>query len=311
MDKKGSYAGHLAMLSANVIWGLCAPIGKSALNFPTVTPMALTTFRMVGAAVLFWLLSCFTGREPVCKKDRMRLFFAALFAIVFNQGSFIFGLGLTSPISASIVTTTLPIVTMLVAAIWLKEPITGKKAGGILIGASGALLLILGRSDTLGGGSNSLLGNLFCLIAQCSFAVYLTAFKGLIVRYSSVTLLRWMFLYASICFLPFSFDYVWAIDYASLPLPIWSDIFFVVFFATFVSYLCIPLGQKRLRPTVVSMYNYVQPVVASVSAIALGLDRFDWIKMVAVVLVFGGVYIVTRSKSREQLEAERAGREQA
>lgn len=310
MNDKKSYAGHLAMLSANLIWGAMAPVGKSALNFPTVTPMALTSYRMVGAALLFWLFSMFVPGEAIRKGDHLRFFFAALFAIVFNQGCYIFGLGYTTPINASIVTTTLPIVTLIVAAVWLKEPVTGLKAGGILIGASGALLLILGRS---GGndpaGSNQLLGNLFCLVAQCSFAVYLTGFKALINRYSPVTLLRWMFLYASLCFLPFSFGSVVSVDYASLPVSVWLDIFFVVFFATFVSYLCIPIGQKRLRPTVVSMYNYVQPVMATILAVTLGLDSFGWLKGVAVVLVFSGVYLVTRSKSKARLDAERLQKE--
>lgn len=141
--------GHAAMFTANLMWGLNAPIGKAVLA--EFTPMSVTTFRMVGAAVAFWVLSFFCKKENVENKDLLKLFFAALFGVVFNQGAFIFGLSLTSPIDASIVTTTSPIVTMIVAAIYLKEPITNKKVLGIFIGALGALTLILSGQAAASG----------------------------------------------------------------------------------------------------------------------------------------------------------------
>lgn len=128
MDKSKNLYGHLFALTANVMWGLMSPIGKSALQ--EFSPISVTTFRMVGAAAAFWILSIFCKQEHVNHQDMLKIFFASLFALVFNQGVFIFGLSMTSPIDASIVTTTLPIVTMVVAAIYLKEPITNKKVMG-------------------------------------------------------------------------------------------------------------------------------------------------------------------------------------
>ena len=119
-----------------------------------------------------------------------------MFGVVFNQGAFIFGLSLTSPIDASIVTTTSPIVTMIVAAIYLKEPITNKKVLGIFIGALGALTLILSGQAAASGRPGGMLGDLFCMIAQFSFAIYLTVFKDLITKYSAVTISKWLFIYA-------------------------------------------------------------------------------------------------------------------
>ena len=136
MDKSKNLYGHLFALTANVMWGLMSPIGKSALQ--EFSPISVTTFRMVGAAAAFWILSMFCKQEHVNHQDMLKIFFASLFALVFNQGVFIFGLSMTSPIDASIVTTTLPIVTMVVAAIYLKEPITNKKVLGIFVGAMGA-----------------------------------------------------------------------------------------------------------------------------------------------------------------------------
>ena len=202
MDKSKNLYGHLFALTANVMWGLMSPIGKSALQ--EFSPISVTTFRMVGAAAAFWILSMFCKQEHVNHQDMLKIFFASLFALVFNQGVFIFGLSMTSPIDASIVTTTLPIVTMVVAAIYLKEPITNKKVLGIFIGAMGALILIM-SSQAGSNGNGSLIGDLLCLVAQISFSIYLTVFKGLSQRYSAVTINKWMFIYASMCYIPFSY----------------------------------------------------------------------------------------------------------
>ena len=205
--------GHLFALTANILWGLMAPVGKSALV--EFSALSVTTFRMVGAAACFWLLSLFCKREQVDHRDMLKIFFAALFALVFNQGVYIFGLSMTSPIDASIVTTTLPIVTMIVAAIYLKEPVTNKKVLGIFVGAMGALILIMSSSNA-GSGNGSIMGDLLCLIAQISFSIYLTVFKGLSQKYSPITLNKWMFVYASMCYIPFSYHDVAAIQWAEI-----------------------------------------------------------------------------------------------
>lgn len=292
--------GHLFALTANLLWGLMAPIGKSALT--AFSPVSVTTFRMIGAAACFWLLSLGCRREQVHHRDMLRIFFASLFALVFNQGVFIFGLSLTSPIDASIVTTTLPIVTMIVAALYLKEPVTNKKVMGIFVGAMGALTLIVGSGSTAGGGSMT--GDLLCLLAQISFSIYLTVFKGLSQRYSPVTLNKWMFIYASLCYIPFSYRDVASVTWSEIPSAAWWQIGYVVVGGSFLAYICIMSAQRLLRPTVVSMYNYMQPIVASVVTVLAGMAAFTLQKGIAIVLVFAGVYIVTQSKSRQDMERE-------
>ena len=298
-----AYKGHIVMILADLVWGLNAPIGKSVLT--EISPLALTMFRMGGAAAAFWLTSLFLPKERVEKKDFLPLFFASILGIVINQGLFIFGLSETSPIDASIVCTTLPIMTMIVAAIFLKEPITFKKVAGIIIGASGALILILSGRTGIGVNSSSWLGNLSIFIAQLSVAIYLTLYKGLLTKYSPITVTKWLFLYASICFIPFAFRDVATINYLELPAITYWEIFFVVFLATYLTYIFMTMGQGLLRPTVVSMYNYIQPIVASIVTVYIGMDTFGWNKWLAVLLVFSGVYVVTQSKSRAQLESEK------
>ncbi len=295
--------GHLLALTANVMWGLMAPIAKSALH--EFSALSVTTFRMVGGAAAFWLLSLFLKNEHVDHKDMLKIFFASLFALVFNQGMFVFGLSLTSPIDASIVTTTLPIITMIVAAIYLKEPITNMKVLGIFVGAMGALILILGSQAS--GGNSSLWGALLCLIAQLSFSIYLTVFKGLTQQYSAVTINKWMFMYASMCYIPFSYQDVAAIEWSAISTSTILQVLYVVLGGSFIAYICVMTAQKLLRPTVVSMYNYMQPIVSSIAAVAMGMAAFGWQNGLAIGLVFLGVYIVTKSKSRADFE--KAGRE--
>ena len=277
MDKSKNLYGHLFALTANVMWGLMSPIGKSALQ--EFSPISVTTFRMVGAAAAFWILSMFCKQEHVNHQDMLKIFFASLFALVFNQGVFIFGLSMTSPIDASIVTTTLPIVTMVVAAM-------------------GALILIM-SSQAGSNGNGSLIGDLLCLVAQISFSIYLTVFKGLSQRYSAVTINKWMFIYASMCYIPFSYYDISTIQWTSISI---IQVLYVVLGGSFLAYLCIMTAQRLLRPTVVSMYNYMQPIVATIAAIAMGIGSFGWEKGIAIALVFLGVYIVTQSKSRADLE---------
>lgn len=145
--QKDELKGHASMLGANLMWGAMSPVAKLLMIGGTVSPLVVTDLRIGGAMVLFWLASFFLPAEHVAPKDMLKLFVASLLAIVFNQGSFIFGVGMTSPVDASIITTSMPLWAMLLAALYLKEPITGKKVLGIAAGASGALLLILGSGQ--------------------------------------------------------------------------------------------------------------------------------------------------------------------
>ena len=299
MNQDKSLKGHLLALTANVMWGLMSPIGKSAMN--EFSALSVTTFRMVGAAAAFWMLSLFCKREHVNHRDLLKIFFASLFALVFNQGVFIFGLSMTSPIDASIVTTTLPIVTMIVAAIYLKEPVTNKKVLGIFIGAMGALILIVG-SQSANNGQSNILGDVLCLVAQISFSIYLTVFKGLSQRYSPITINKWMFVYASMCYIPFSYNDISSIQWSAVSATALMQVLYVVICGSFIAYLCIMSAQRMLRPTIVSMYNYMQPIVATIAAIAMGVGSFGWQKGIAIALVFLGVYIVTQSKSKADFE---------
>lgn len=296
--------GHIALFVANVIFGFNTPITRTIVP-EVLDPFVMTFFRMMGAAILFWAISPFTKKEKVPPRDIMLFFFASLFAIVLNQTSFIYGLSKTSPIDASLVVTLLPIVTMLLSAIIIKEPITWLKAVGVLTGASGAIILVLNSNNE--SSSGSMIGNLIVLGSVTSFALYLTLFKDLISRYSPLTAMKWMFLFAALLTFPMSFNLLTSTNISQFDTSVYLRIGYVVVLATFLTYMLIPIGQKTIRPTTISMYNYLQPVMASILAIIIGLDKFGPDKIISAALVFMGVYIVTQSKSKADLELAKTG----
>ena len=285
------------------------PVSKYLLP-EHVQPEALTSMRMSFACVMFWITSLFVPYEKVPLKDLGLLCLCALCGVGLNQGLFIWGLNTTSPVDASIIATAVPIFVMILAALILKEPITRMKTFGVLLGICGAISLIL-QSTQGSNQASSLGGNLLITVSGFMYSIYLVVSKPLTLKYSSVTMMKWMFLYAAICAIPLCGGDAAAIDYAHLSPALWGGVLYVVCCATFFSYLLIPVGQKYLRPTVVGMYTYLQPFIASVVAVLAGLDRFGFAKGIAAVMVCLGVYIVNQSKSRAQLDAERAARQQA
>lgn len=304
--EKVNWKGHASMFGANIMWGLMSPVSKFIMLGGAVTPFVVTELRIGGAMLLFWITSFFQKPEHVNHKDMASLFVASLLAIVFNQGCFIFGVSLSSPGNASIITTSMPLWAMVLAAIILKEPITGKKVLGIAAGASGALLLILGSGPRVQAasatGGLAVWGDLLVLLAQLSYAFYIVFYKDFVSKYSLVTIMKWMFTYAFICTLPFSAGDLWRTDWNGLHVLEVAGLSFIVVGATYISYMLVVIGQKALRPTVAGMYNYIQPVVAGVVAICWGMDSFNLTKVIAVVLIFGGVYLVTASRSRKEME---------
>lgn len=252
---------------------------------------------MAGAAILFWIVSIFKKYPEVKSKDMPMVFFAALFAIIFNQGVFVLGVSYTSPVDSSIMTTTTPIITLILSFFYLKEKITARKLIGVVIGMTGALLLILSRKVAGHGpvAKNAMLGDFLCLVAQLSFSIYLVRFRKLILRYNPMVLMKWMFLFSTIILLPFSFLKLKAISYSELSSQVYLGVIFIVLCGTFFSYLLMSFAQTRLEPTVISIFNYVQPVVATIIAVLVGMDTFGLRKIFPVLLVFYGVFLVTRN----------------
>ena len=296
---------HLCLLCSGMFWGLMSPLGKEAM-LHGIDGIDLVSFRVLGGAVLFWITSFFVEREHILVRDIVRLAGAGLLALVFNQCSFTIGLSITSPSNASIMATSTPIFAMILSFLILHEPITVRKAGGVALGCIGACIIILTSASSGDSRVGNIWGDLLCVSAQLSFALYLSLFKPLISKYSLITVNKWMFTWGTVLIWPFSVGHVMDIDFASVPASAWWETAYVVVFGTYLGYICMTVGQKILRPTVVSVYNYVQPVVAVSVSLMLGLAVFKGVQALAAALVFVGVWLVIRSKSRRDMESGKA-----
>ena len=293
------------MFAAEAMWGLMSPVGKDAMN-NGIDGLSMVSFRVAGAALLFWVASLFARREHIPVRDVLLFAGAALLGVVFNQCLFTIGLSVTSPINASIVTTSMPIFAMVLSFLILGEPITVKKTSGVVIGCTGAVILILTSATAGSSKVGDIRGDLMCICAQLSFALYLSLFNKLIRKYNVFTVNKWMFTWAAVFVVPVSSGHLASLPWADVTLSTWGEVGYVVFFGTFVSYLLSIVGQRVLRPTVVSVYNYVQPIVSVTVSVLTGLGVFTWPQGLAIILVFSGVWLVVKSKSkRDQQAAEK------
>ena len=302
-NNRTSLLAHLSLAGAAICWGLMSPLGKDAMQHG-IDGITLVSLRVLGGAILFWFTSLFTPRETISRKHIALLCLAAVFGLVGNQCCFTIGLSLTSPVNAGIVTTTMPISALLLSALILKEPITLRKALGVALGCCGAVLLVMTSVRTAAGasGMGDLRGDLLCFAAQISYTIYLTVFGWLAKRYSIFTVNKWMFLSATCIIWPFTAQHVWQTPWSALSTVTLAEIAYVVVGGTFLAYILMIRGQQVLRPTVVSMYNYGQPIVAVIVSIVLGLAVFTLTHALAVALIFSGVALVTLSKSRRDMQ---------
>lgn len=296
---------HLSIFMACAFWGLMAPLGKDAMTHG-ITGLDMVSFRVAGGAILFWITSFFTTREHVPTRDKLMLIGAGVFGLVTNQCCYTVGLSITSPINSSVVTTSMPIFAMILSAIILKEPITGKKALGVLFGCTGAVALVMSSASAASDKVGDIRGDLLCMAAQLSFALYLALFSRLVKKYSVITVNKWMFTWAAMMILPFTLPHVATIDFSAVPAKTMWESAFVVFFGTYLGYILMMVGQSTLRPTVVGVYNYVQPAVSVTVSILTGMGVMTVQKAVAILLVCLGVWLVIKSKSRRDLEMEKS-----
>ena len=301
MFQKQSIAGHLAGLIAYSIFGFNIIICKDLTGGGFIPPLGIFTLRSLGAGSLFWLVSLFMPQEKVDKSDYIRIFLASMLGFFTCQVTFLVGLPYITPMDCSIMTALAPVYTMFIAAFALKEPITFKKAGGVAISLAGVIYLILSRSAIAGGAAQTTpFGIVMIIFNILSFSMYLGIFKPLISKYSVITFMKWIFLFSFCVAAPFSAKGLTEVDWASIPSVQYAELAYLIICATFVTYFLIPVAQKRIRPTIISMYSYVQPIIAISISIAIGMDVLTWQKVLAAVMVFGGVIIVSFSKSAEK-----------
>ncbi|MBO7230978.1 MAG: EamA family transporter [Bacteroidaceae bacterium] len=295
---KQTIVGHLACFMAYAIFGFNIIVCKDLTSGQLISPLAIFCLRSLGAGALFWLISLFAPKEKVEKKDYLRIFAASILGFFVCQITFLVGIPHITPMDCSVLSAISPIYTMIIAAIVLKEPITWQKAGGVIISFTGIIYLIVSRASSNGVAETSLFGISMIILNSLSFSLYLGIFKPLIGKYSVITFMKWIFLFAFLMSIPFSGKEIVTLNWCAVPAIQLAELAYLIFCATFITYFLIPVGQKRIRPTLVSMYSYVQPIIAIVISICVGMEMLTWQKVLAAIMVFGGVVVVSYSKSR-------------
>lgn len=292
--EKTKIQGHTAVLLANVIFGLGIPVTKLLLD-SWVSPMAYMASRCIGAAVIFWVISLFLPKERVKRRDLAVIMIGGLLGFVISQTLTAWALNFTSPVYFSLIATLTPVATMGCAVLFIGEKMTRKGIVGVFIGIVGAMLMVfMGWQG--GSGSNDLLGIGLAILSLLTWAIYLIITRKVSVKYTAVTQMKWIFLVSTVAVLPFSWS-----DLQAAPLYgadwAWSGVLemgFIIVFATVAGYFAIPFAMRYLEATTVSVYTNLQPIVASLVAIAIGQDLLTWDKPVALVLVLLSARLVSR-----------------
>ena len=282
----------IAATMVSLIYGVSFTIAKDVM--PTyIKPFGFILLRVFGATILFWLISFFGPTEKIQLKDFPRIIAAAFFGVALNMLTFFKGLSFTSPISAAVIMVTTPIIVLILSTIIMKEKMIKRKIFGILLGLFGTGFLIL-YGKSIGNAANAPLGNLLVFINAVSYAFYLIIVKKLMDKYNAFTFVKWIYTFGLLMVLPFGWSEYQEIQWATIPTYILWEIVFVVVFTTFFTYLFNLVSMRELKPTTVAVFIYLQPLFATVFAMSLGKDELTFVKIVSAVLIFIGVYLVTK-----------------
>ncbi|NNF02427.1 MAG: DMT family transporter [Bacteroidia bacterium] len=288
-----NFKAHAAVLTANLIYGANYLIAKEVMP-EYLEPFAFIALRVSVAAVIFLALAYFLVKEKkVERKDKRMLLICAVFGVATNQLLFFKGLSITTPINAALMMTTNPVLVLLLAAVILKEKISLSKISGIVLGISGALTLILfGREFHYK--DSTLLGDAMVFLNSLAFGLYLVLVKPLVQKYHPLTVMKWVYMFGIFMVWPFGFNEVSQTNFSTFPPEIWLGIAYVIIAVTVIAYTLNIFGLLKLSPSTVSTYIYSQPAFATLFSIIFGKDHPNLLHLLAAVLIFSGVYLVSR-----------------
>ncbi|MEG0519061.1 MAG: DMT family transporter [Bacteroidales bacterium] len=303
--------GSIFILFANVCFALNTSVSRMIIpeNMPAY---GLSLLRISFACLAFFVLGLIikNNGHKFSLKDHGRLLICGLLGTAFNQLSFLGGLSMTSPVDASLICTCTPILTMIFASIIIKEPISLKKAGGVFIGMTGAIMIMYTSANPTNTSQTGTLGGDALVGVSCVvYGLYLVLVQPIMKTHSSIHVMKWVFFYGGMATFPFCYNqvkFIGIVNESGFPqYTVMAELAFALIIGTFLPYLLVSFALKLLRPTTVSMYNYIQPIITSTLAICIGQDVFTWSKPLSALLIFVGVYFVITSKSRADLEREK------
>ncbi len=292
-----NFAAHAALAAAAIIFGANYWISKGLMP-GYLTPGQLVFIRLAGASILFFLLSLFGKREKFEKKDLLTIAIASLLGTTLNQYWFFIGLNYSTPVDIALIHVTNPIFVLSFAVIVSQEKITPLKTAGIFLGSAGSVIMIVYHGD-ISFDSDTFRGNLFALMNTVAYAIYLIMIKPVMNKYSSVAVMKWAFGFGVLFSLPISMKPMLGVSFANFTQSAWLSLIFVIVATTFLAYLFTIYALKRVDASVVSNYIYLQPFIAAVITAWMGVQAFTISKIVAAILIFSGVYMVSQDSSKK------------
>ncbi|APQ17133.1 DMT family transporter [Maribacter hydrothermalis] len=291
----------LAAIGATTIYGVNHTIAKGVMPH-YVQPFGFIILRVLGAAILFWIISPLGPKERIDPKDYLRMFICALLGMALNMLVFFKGLSLSTPINSAVLITTTPIIVLILSAVILKEKISGRKILGIGIGLLGALGLILFGTEIRQDAPNIPLGNFLIFMNSMFYGSYLVVVKVLITKYHPFTFMKWLFSLGVLICLPFGYDEFMQISWSTLPMEAYWGISFVILGTTFCTYLFNIFALTQLKASTLSAFVYVQPLVGIGYAIITGQDTLTMVKIIAACFVLVGVYLASKKPKKRSFQ---------
>jgi drug/metabolite transporter (DMT)-like permease len=279
---------HISLLVVNLIYGANYSIVKF-VSPHFIQPYGLVLIRAGVTFMLFMVTGFFLPGEKIERKYILRLALLGVCGVAVNQMLFIKGLVLGSAINASVIMMLNPIIVMLIEVIFLRQKAPLLKIIGIILGISGSVTLFLMRHGF------SLRGDIMVLFNCISWAVYLVTVRPLMVKYRTVTVVKWVFAFGFIYVLPFSWGEFSAFNYQAMTTMAWCGLAFIVLGSTFIAYFLNTYALRELSASVASAYIYLQPLIAVILAISLGQDKLDVYKVMSALLIIAGIAFVSFS----------------
>lgn len=286
------FKSHLALFGANLFYGAGFTVAKQIMP-RLIEPLGFIFIRVSAVTFLFWL--SYTGgskyRTSIERKDWLRLVLGGLFGVALNQMLFFMGLNLTFPIHASLIMMSTPLIITIISIFILRERLKWEKGLGLLLGISGATLLMsAGKELTMTG--NSALGDLFIFLNATSYAIYMVMIKPLMHKYRPIIVIRWVFFFGFLIVLPFGWPQFAAVQWSQFGMSDYLAVAFIVICTTFFTYLWNMYALKHLPPSTAGAYIYLQPIFAAIISILVMNEQLTSVKIIATLLIFSGVYLV-------------------
>lgn len=286
---------HLALILANMLYAGNYTVAKWIMP-SHILPFGFIFIRVLGALIFFWSLHFIVKKESIAKEDWLRLFFCGMFGVAINQLMFFKGLDITTPVNASLMMVTTPILVITIAILAKIDQFSWAKILGISLGALGAFVILMGENFDFN--SSTALGDFFVFINATSYGIFLTIVKPLMKKYAPLTIIKWVFTFGFIPVFFIGWNELHLIDWSTFTLDTWGSLVYVVLGVTCFAYLFNIFALSKVNPSVVGIYIYLQPLLAALIAIYYQADKFDVSKLIAAGFIFTGVYLVSFYKPK-------------